>query len=209
MECSGRDSESPSHEHQERTDDVLLADLQRVARQVEGRLTEREYTDHGKFGVSTYRRRFGSWNAAKRAADLDTIRGSEVPTDHLLEDLDRVEKQVDGRLTEREYAERGKYGVTTYRRRFGSWNEAKRQAGLQTCKRVDLTEETLAEDLARLVEDIDQPYLTPAIYEERGTYCLSDLPNDGSFWDEIYKDLGVQLTPLYQKFVSDPENAAA
>lgn len=189
----------------EHTEAQLLADLRRVAREVDGKLTEREYADRGKFGVTTYRRRFGSWNAAKRAADLGTIRRSEVPEDCLIEDLRRIDKRVEGVLTEQEYADRGKFGVTTYRRRFGSWNDAKRAAGLAVRKRVDLTEEALADDLARLVRERDQQYITPSVYEKEGRYCLSDLPDKPTFWEDMFEKVGLKITPLYQKFVSESE----
>lgn len=126
----------------------------------------------------------------------------------LLADLRQVAQDVEGELTEREYADRGRFGVTTYRRRFGSWNAAKRAAGLQTSRRPDLTDEALADDLARLAGETDQRYVTPALYAAEGTYRLSELPEDREFWESMFGRLGIQISPLYHRFVSDSEEAA-
>jgi hypothetical protein len=50
-------------------------------------------------------------------------------------------------LTEREYEEKGQYGVTTVIRRFGSWSKAVHQAGLQKTRASNIIKEELFENI--------------------------------------------------------------
>lgn len=183
----------------------LLADLRRVARETTAPLSEREYSSRGEFGVTTFRRRFGSWNAAKRRAGLQTRDPERIDDALLLDDLRRVARAVDGSVTERAYADRGEFGVTTLRRRFGSWNAAKHQAGLET-ERWETTTEAVGDDIARVAAELDDGYVTPDIYADRGAYPLAFLPTDEAFWDDLRKRVGLAVTPLYHKVVFDAED---
>lgn len=190
-------ADDPKHTEQD-----LLADLRRVAGEADGPLSEREYAARGRFGVTTFRRRFGSWNAAKRRADLRTREPERIDEERLLDDVRRVARSVDGRLSERTYADEGEFGVTTLRRRFGSWNEAKRRAGLATARRESTTE-AMADDIARVAGELEAGYVTPAVYAERGRYPLSALPADDAFWNDLRSRIGLSITPLYHKMVSN------
>ena len=50
--------------HRNVPDEDLIADIRRVAAEVDGRLTWHRYSKRGRFGRETIRRRFGSWNEA-------------------------------------------------------------------------------------------------------------------------------------------------
>jgi hypothetical protein len=58
------------------TDDELLDDLRQVASG--GSVTRETYEQHGAYASKTYENRFGSWNAALRAAALEVNRRSAV-----------------------------------------------------------------------------------------------------------------------------------
>jgi hypothetical protein len=183
-------------------DSELLADLRRVGRETTTPLSEREYADRGRFGVSTFRRRFGSWNDAKERAGLQTRRPERIDESDLLADLRRVAAAVEGSLTERVYADRGQFGVTTFRRRFGSWNAAKRAAELTTEQPVSSTV-AIGDDVARVAAEIDATYVTPEAYAERGNYPLSVLPREEPFWADLRERVGLAITPLYHKVAGD------
>lgn len=55
-----------------------------------------------------------------------------IPEERLLADLRRVADQLGKSPTETEYKSRGEYWPATYRNRFGTWNDAKAAAGLET-----------------------------------------------------------------------------
>ena len=49
----------------------LLADLKRVAEKLDvATITKETYNQYGNFGVTTFLRRFGSWNKALEAGEL-------------------------------------------------------------------------------------------------------------------------------------------
>lgn len=182
----------------------LLADLKRVARQTTGSVSEEEYTARGAYGVTTFRRRFGSWNAAKEQAGLETRHRERISEDRLLADLRRVAETTEGPVSERTYSDVGEFGVTTFRRRFGSWSAAKRCAGLET-ERDESTIDDMADDVARVAADLDAGYVTPERYAEQGTYPLAALPTDEAFWDDLRDRVGLSITPLYHKVAFDAE----
>jgi hypothetical protein len=185
-------------------DEAILADLTRIARETADCLSEREYAARGEYGVTTVRRRFGSWNAAKRRAGLPTRQPERIDDADLLDDVRRVAREVEGSLAERDYADRGAYGVTTLRRRFGSWNAAKRQAGVETAG-TERSTEAIADDVARVAADLDGTYVTPDAYAEYGRYPLSSLPTDAAFWDDLRSRVGLAITPLYHKVARDTD----
>ncbi|MFB6304628.1 MAG: homing endonuclease associated repeat-containing protein [Haloferacaceae archaeon] len=202
----GEQAEQSSAAGRRHSEEELLADLRRVAREGTGTVSERQYADAGEYGVTTFRRRFGSWNAAKRQAGLRTRDPERIDDEELLADLRRVAESAQGAVTEREYADRGRFGVTTFRRRFGSWNAAKRQAGLET-ERRERTTASMADDVARVAADADAEYVTPDLYAERGDYPLSVLPTDDAFWNELRDRIGLAVLPLQRKVVSESDGA--
>jgi len=50
----------------------------------------------------------------------------------LLEDLRETAEKVDGDLTMNKYRKHGEHSQHTFERAFGSWNDAKEEAGLET-----------------------------------------------------------------------------
>ena len=136
-------------------DDEIITDLKRVA-ESEGTttLTQRLYTESGKFNCSTVSRRFGSWAQAVAKAGLtpgDNRRPLRVSDKQLLEDMRRVAQDL-GKDTVgmKEYGERGRYAYNTVNRRFGSWNKALRSAGLAISNRVNIADDELFENILDL-----------------------------------------------------------
>lgn len=58
-----------------------------------------------------------------------------IPEDRLIADLNRVAEELGKSPSFNEYNEHGSYTGGTYKNRFGSWNEAKEAAGLETQSR--------------------------------------------------------------------------
>lgn len=115
-----------SHDRRNISDDDLLSDLRRVAsEQSELQVKQRTYKDHGKYGITTVIRRFGSWNTAVEAAGLETTVARNIPDEKLFSALYDLWVAL-GRQPS--YSEVQKpacqFHVATYERRFGSWRQA-------------------------------------------------------------------------------------
>ena len=82
---------------------------------------------------------------------VQRVSGMPVAESDLLEDLRSVSARI-GKQTVglKEYRETGKYDDTTISRRFGSWNEALRAAGLSLSNEVDISDERLFENILLL-----------------------------------------------------------
>lgn len=146
----------------------LIRKLQQLAREL-GRsptIADLEAAD-GYPGPSDYLAEFGWWNDAKRAAGLATYQGGEgTPSrpgpdpeygrDELLDHLRDLEEQVDGKARKSDMADMdGAPSPATYRRRFGSWNAAREQAGLDPITGETYTDEELLGFLREKADEID------------------------------------------------------
>lgn len=115
-----------SHDRRNISDDDLLSDLRRVAsEQSEQQVKQCTYKEHGKYGVTTVIRRFGSWNAAVKTAGLETSVERNIPDEKLFSSLYDLWVAL-GRQPS--YSEVQKpacqFHVATFERRFGSWRQA-------------------------------------------------------------------------------------
>ena len=113
--------------HRGITDEELLTELKRVASELNKTAVSREENDErGKYGTTTYIRRFGSWfNALEKAGLEKTRMPMNLPEEDLFQNLEEIWIKL-GRQPR--YAEvqkpLSKYHVGTYENRFGTWRKA-------------------------------------------------------------------------------------
>jgi len=113
--------------HRGITDEELLTELKRVASELNKTAVSREENDErGKYGTTTYIRRFGSWfNALEKAGLEKTRTPMNLPEEDLFQNLEEIWIKL-GRQPR--YAEvqkpLSKYHVGTYENRFGTWRKA-------------------------------------------------------------------------------------
>ena len=82
---------------------------------------------------------------------LRRVSGQSVSDEELLEDLRRVSSIVNnGKVTQKNYKELGRYDYTTTSRRFGTWNKALERASLKLSNEVKISDERLFENLLNL-----------------------------------------------------------
>lgn len=107
------------------TTDELLADLRRVGEAIDGSLTQRHYTENGRYNVSTIERRFGSWGNAVQQAGFEAGNTVNYPDDALFENIMRLWEHF-GRQPRRAELAHPPSTITQspYRRRFRSWMDA-------------------------------------------------------------------------------------
>lgn len=131
------------------TRDELIKELQDVAEELGRAPSIREFREKSAMSKYHMLQEFGSWNAARNAADLDFIQtkygaaeGEPVgytPTDpppqiseeELFDEIERLIEELGRIPTKLEMADIGKYGASTYEERFGSWRDAIAEAGYE------------------------------------------------------------------------------
>ncbi len=113
--------------HRGVTDEELIADLKRIASTLgKTAISRADNDERGKYGTTTFIRRFGSWFKALEKAGLDKTRTPmNLPEEELFQNLEEIWTRL-GRQPR--YAEvqkpLSKYHVGTYENRFGTWRKA-------------------------------------------------------------------------------------
>lgn len=134
--------------HRNISDEELLSDVQRVADIIgTSFLTIDQYKEYGKYGLTTFRRHFGTWENTlekcgikatprqRAAMSNKNIANNYISSELLLSDIQRVAALLkQDTLNSHQYMENGNYSVTTCSRRFGGWDNALKAAGLSPNK---------------------------------------------------------------------------
>lgn len=110
--------------------DDLLEALRRLADELGRTPTFDDMDEVGPHSSDTYYLRFDSWVEACEAAGLERPENAYAPDESLLEDLRRLRDELGRRPTTEDVHLRGKYGRTSYYRRFESFKEACEAAGI-------------------------------------------------------------------------------
>jgi len=130
----------------------LIADLRSVVSELKtDSLTKREYKKHGKFGVTIFDSRFGSWSNALAKAGLKTGNSRThivIKDEELIEDIRRVSAELKtDSVTREEYKAHGEFNSATFESRFGSWIKAKEKAGLKRREHPSISDEEYFKNL--------------------------------------------------------------
>jgi hypothetical protein len=111
------------------SDEELLADLRLVASKLaRNTVPLKTYDKIGKYSSDTFRRRFGSWNAALRVVGLNLSNEVHISDERLFENLLCLWQHFGRQPRRRELTDpRSTISEGRYRRRFGSWSAALEQ----------------------------------------------------------------------------------
>ncbi|PHQ38092.1 hypothetical protein DJ69_13475 [Halorubrum persicum] len=115
--------------HQNISEEDLINELHRLKGEVDGIITPEDMTEKGKYASNTYKRTFGTWQKAKRKANLQTLK---VDKQDLLDELERLAEEKQKSPNIKDMKEDGKYSIASYRKYFGTWNKAKEKVDLET-----------------------------------------------------------------------------
>jgi len=118
----------------------LLDELQRLAEELGTTPASTDMNESGAYWASQYIDEFGGWNDALREVGLEPNQPRKIPTDELLNEIRRLARKVNRTPTKKQMDDLGEYYGGTYLNRFGSWNEAIRQAGFNPNRRIPETE---------------------------------------------------------------------
>lgn len=137
-----------------------------------------------------------------------------VSDEEFLDDLRRVAELLKKEnLSIPEYQKNGKYHPSTIARRFGSWRNSLKKAGLsltKTCAKHEYCEdESLFFDNMRVVASkLGNDYITYGDYKEHGKYVLTNVLRKYGSWNILLQMAGLKSTPYRLgkgKEISDEE----
>jgi HNH endonuclease/Homing endonuclease associated repeat len=114
--------------HRNVSSDELLEDIRKIHSLLESaktKLTFRSYSAHGKYTAGTIAARFGDWNTALKAAQIEPVHEKNIPIDDLFDNM-RIVWMAKGRQPVfRDMARApSRYGAAVYADRFGGWRNA-------------------------------------------------------------------------------------
>lgn len=140
------------------TDEQLLQDLREIGEKLGRAPREEDIKEHAHLNVLLpYRNRWGSWYKALQAAGLapSTTQRIDIPKEELIQEFKRVADDLGRPPGYREITEHSDFSAVTYERAFGTFLEAKEQAGFDP---VPLMNQPTGEDHYAWKGDRDRPY---------------------------------------------------
>lgn len=165
--------------------DELIDALQTLAANLGHAPTRREMAENGRYSPTPYYRVFGSWNSALEAADIPIKHRQKISDEQLLSELQDVADQLGHVPREKDMNREGKFSATTYRRRFGSFLDARAKAGLTDVKvqrDQQIPEEDLILALHMLTRELGRPP-SQSEMNERGVFSSTSYHRHFGSWN--------------------------
>ena len=149
-------------------------------------LTGSEYSLHGKYYDSTLRRRFGSWKKVLEACNLETVGHNfkcNISNEEMITDLKRVAGIVNLESPTREsYDKYGKYHSATLCRKYGSWNNVLKFAGMKLNLNRKMSNEEMFEEIERVWTILGRQPTTTDIKNGISKYSLNSYARRFGGW---------------------------
>lgn len=174
------------------TSEELLAELRRLADELDACPTMADMEERGTYSPSTYQSRFGSWRRAKeRSGVSDESTNAEYTDSELLSDLRAFADELGETPTKSEMRASGPHAPSTYASRFESWTDALLEAGLDAPERTGaIPEDDLAAELRRVADALGRRP-TSEEFDERGRYSPSTYFRRFDSWQDALDRAGV------------------
>lgn len=132
MALLGYERPKTGPQEREYTNEELLEELKRISDLLGKSPSRTDVDEHALVSKSLYHYRFGSFNRAKKLAGLETVGvgGEHAYIGDLIDEMIDVAIEVGRTPYKRDMEKKGEFSPATYQRKFGSWSEAHKIAGL-------------------------------------------------------------------------------
>jgi hypothetical protein len=154
----------------------IIEDIQRLAKEKGRPPDSTEFNEEGIVAYSTTLKHFDSWQSVVEAAGFEYNK-YRISEDDLLEEIHRL-KNEHGRVPTQQHVINGKYSVTPFRKRWGTWNAALREAGYKP-RKFRISKE---ECLSKLQDLADELGRTPRVEEVNDADRISERPYQDKFY---------------------------
>jgi hypothetical protein len=106
-------------------DKNLLDEIRSLADELGRTPTSEEMEEQGAYSTTTYVNHFGSWTQSIEVAGLEPNVRKNITDGDLLDEIRRLTGELEREIKTTDMREQGRYSLSLYYDRFGSWAEAK------------------------------------------------------------------------------------
>jgi len=169
----------------------LIEHLIKLSNELDEVPTGEQMNKHGDWCKSTYRAKFGCWNNALKEAGLDVNICRNITKDELINYLHELHDKLDHTPTLADVGSDGKWGTSMYKRKFGSWNNALKEAGLKVNHTNKISKDDLISEIQRLYNKLDK---IPSSHDisKHSEYSLQPYINEFTTWNNSLKQAGFE-----------------
>jgi 5-methylcytosine-specific restriction endonuclease McrA len=126
---------------------------------------------------------------------LSRVSGAPVSDEELIADLRHVAKLLGiETMSQEQYELHGEYSRNTFRNRFGNWNNALLQSGINISNERDIFDDKLIADLCRVAELLGTEKITREQYELHGKYSAGVQYNRFGTWNKALLRAGLKIS---------------
>lgn len=123
--------------------------------------------------------------------------GRKIPREELIQELKRLNREVDGTPLTTEMNEISEYNAQTYRKRFGSWADALEEAGLEPGPRQSQNQNIPRSELIEELRKMGKMYAeTPSSrdMDQYGKFSTTPYEEEFGSWNEAVEAAGLPPT---------------
>lgn len=153
--------------------------------------TAGQMDEEGPFSITTYQNYFGSWTKAVKCAGLYPHRNTNFEETDLISEIERLAEELDRVPTAGDILKRGRYGLRSFQKVFGSWNEALREAGCQANVVRDIPRKKLLAEIHHLHEDLGR-VPSKSDMTEYGCYSTRTFQLEFGSWNDAIISAGYE-----------------
>lgn len=174
----------------------LVADLQRLDDQCEGRVTGSIIEEESQFSKSAFLEQFGTLRSARKEAGLDPGPKHEqriITDQELIEAISRVAVQVGETPTLDQVESNTEYSHNSFTSHFGSYSNALEEAGFDPAdnRHPPVDNDELLDELQRLAEELERTP-TKEDMDEYGKYTVGSYVYNFESWVDAQEEAGLE-----------------
>ena len=179
----------------ELSDEAILDEIHRVAEKVGGTPTTDDIDREARFSVGAVTNSFDSWNKALYAADLSPNVEFSISNEDIIKAIRRLGKRLNRPPTAAEMGDIGEDSTKIAQQRFGSWNDALREAGYEPHVLRNIAESELLSEIDRVVDQLGYIPSTRT-FEQHSRFSMRPYHSRYGTWENARQAAGHE-SPIY------------